>query len=481
MSLRSPHESTLDGSSVHLGPQRVGGDDPMVSALALLWSHEEPARVGEVFCLPRGAVDVPFTIGRADTAEAGGALPLVLQQLRPGSRVDTGPLRDARISRRHLGVRLVADGNLLIERLGRGAVRINGHEIDEALAAPGDIITADGRFALLYTERPASWPKAQVWPRPFRFGGPDADGLVGESPAAWELRRQIAVLALLGQHVLVHGPSGAGKERIVRALHAASPRAGRPLVSRNAATIPESLIDAELFGNLRDYPNPGMPERVGLLGEADRGTLFLDEIGELPHALQVRLLRVMDAGDYQRLGEARRRTCDLRLVGATNRDPSELKHDLLARFVHRIRAPGFDERRDDIPLLARHLAGEIARAHPELGGRSYIAAGEPLFAPELVAALVRRTYVGHVRELATIVWRGLTEGEGRLIDVTSERAPPSPPPLVAEPFTIPESLTRDEVVAALAACDGVRERAWRHLRLHSRHQLKRLLKRFDIA
>jgi transcriptional regulator with AAA-type ATPase domain len=476
---RDPHESTLGGSSIRPGG-RPDAASPTAPVLELVWSSAEPERVGELFCLPRGAVDVAFTVGRAVEPDEGGALPLVLQQLRPCSRVDTGPLRDARVSRRHVGVRLLAGGGLLVERLGRGEVTINGHAVERAIAEPGDVIEAVDRFAVLYTARPAAWPEGQAWPRPFPFGAPDRDGLVGESPATWALRRQIAAVGPLGGHVLVHGPSGSGKELVVRALHAASPRAAAPLVSRSAATLPEPLIDVELFGNVRDFPGAGALERVGLLGEADRGALYLDELGELPHPLQARLMRVMDSGEYHRLGDTRRRICDLRVYGATNRDPAALKHDLLARFTHQIRVPGLDERPDDIPLLARQMLRGVAREHPELRARFFTAEGEPRLAPGLVAALVRGAYTGHVRELAALLWRSLTEHPGPTIEAP-DRVAPGRAPKLPEPHTLPEELTREQIVAALAACDGVRELAWRHLGLQSRYQLKRLLKKFDIA
>ncbi len=137
----------------------------------------------------------------------------------------------------------------------------------------------------------------------------------------WQMRERIAFAANAGKHVLLHGESGTGKELAARALHALSSRAGKPFVSRNAATLPSGLIDAELFGSARNYPNAGMPERAGLVGQADGGTLFLDEIAEIPAEQQAHLLRVLDAdGEYQRLGEATTRRSDLVLVGATNRD-----------------------------------------------------------------------------------------------------------------------------------------------------------------
>ena len=166
-------------------------------------------------------------------------------------------------------------------------------------------------------------------------------------------------MAARREHVLVLGESGTGKELVAQAIHALGPRSGRRLVARSAATVPATLIDAELFGNAPSYPNAGMAERPGLVGEADGSTLFLDEIGELPVELQTHLLRLLDGGDYQRLGDARRRTADLRVVGATNRPTGQLKADLAARFPLRVHAPGLHERRDDVMLVARHVLREL--------------------------------------------------------------------------------------------------------------------------
>jgi DNA-binding NtrC family response regulator len=223
-----------------------------------------------------------------------------------------------------------------------------------------------------------------------------------------------------------------------------------------------------------------MPDRPGLLGEADRSTLFLDEIGELPAALQARLLRVMDCGEYQRLGEARRRTTDVRLIAATNRDPAVLKHDLLARFAVRVRVPGFAERPDDIPLIARHLVRRLLAADP--AARARLCAGdEPRLALPLVAAAVRRGYTTHARELSELLLRALAASPGATLDAPPEpAAAPSPPP-ASDDDDDPTTPTRAQLLAALERCDGVRDRAWRELGLTSRYQLKRLLKRHNIA
>ncbi len=478
---RSPHDSTLRDSSIHREPPGSEGAGPALNllALALVWSRDEPARLGEVLTLPLGAVDFPFTIGRAVESDDDGAQPLMFQQLRPASRVDTGPLRDARVSRRQLRVRLREDGALLVERLGSTPLRINGHEVAEAIVSPGDVIESVGRFILLVTQRPVDWPRAAASTTAFPFGGPDPQGIVGESVAAWALRGRIAFIAPRTEHVLVHGPSGTGKELVVRALHAASPRGATGLVARNAATIPDALVDAELFGNLRDYPNPGTPNRIGILGEADGGALFLDEIGELAHALQAHLLRVMDGGEYQRLGEAQRRVCNARFFAATNRDPGALKHDLLARFVHRIEVPGLEQRPEDVPLLARQLLRSAARDNADVRARFFVD-DEPTLASGLVAALVLHPYTTHVRELASVLWRALAASPGGAIQAPTGLALHPRPPLLA-PNVAPTDLTREQVLAALAACGGVRERAWRLLGLRSRDQLKRLLIKLDIS
>jgi len=235
------------------------------------------------------------------------------------------------------------------------------------------------------------------------FGEPDLHGIVGESPAAWRLRDRIAWAAASREHTLILGPSGSGKELAARAIHASSARARGPFIARNAATIPPSLFDAELFGNVKGYPGPGVPERPGLVGAAQGGTLFLDELGELPETSQSHLLRLLDeGGEYHPLGASSAKRSNLRVLGATNRDPACLKHDLAARLIGRLTVPGLDERRDDIPLLVRHLLRRATES-PESGST------EPAVGAGLIETLLHHPYTTHLRELHALLWKALEE------------------------------------------------------------------------
>ena len=230
-----------------------------------------------------------------------------------------------------------------------------------------------------------------------------------------------------------------------------------------------------------------MPERNGLIGAADGGTLFLDEIGELPGELQAHLLRVLDArGEYHRLGEATPRRSDFRLVAATNRERSSLKHDLASRLAVDVHAPSLAERREDIPLLARHLVLRLAERSPAAAGRFVAATAEGptvKLSAALVEHLLRRSYPGNVRELEAFLLRAMSESPGDELEAppdespalgSHEPAPQTSPPRAREP-------SRGAVRAALkAAGGGVCTEAARALGL-SRYALYRLLRKQGMA
>lgn len=437
-------------------------------ALVVLWTREEDDRAGECAPLPRPGERA--VLGRGD-----GPARLTLCRQRPGWSEPRPPLASPGVSREQL----VLVGSR-VERAGKGALRVNGREVEAADLRPGDLVEVTDRLLLLCVERPAVWSgdagRAHAW------GAPDAHGLVGESPAAWALRERVAFVARRAEHVLVRGPSGTGKEHVARALHRGSPRGKRALVARNAATIPPTLVDAELFGNVKDYPNPGMLERPGLIGEASGSTLFLDEFAELPPELQAHLLRVLDGGEYHRLGEARARTADLRLVAATNRPEAALKHDVLARLKLRVEVPGLDARPEDVPLLGRHLLAGIAASDAALAARLFPGgdpARPPRWTPALVAALVRRAWTTHVRELEALLWEALQRGGDGPLDVWDELLA-APAAAAGAAAVDPESLTREQVQACLDRHGGRQEPVWRELGLSSRFVLARLVKRWGL-
>lgn len=317
------------------------------------------------------------------------------------------------------------------------------------------------------------------------------------------------------------GESGTGKELVARTVHALSQRAGKPFLSRNAATLPSGLIDAELFGNVKNYPNPGTPERPGIIGQADGTTLFLDEIGEMPLESQAHLLRVLDAGgEYQRLGDPLSRRSRFCLVAATNRSPELLKHDVLSRFAYRTMTPTLQARREDIPLLVCHLLRGIAARHPHVASFFGPAAGGakgsqgretgqpsepawPRVAMELIDALVRWPYTLHLRELEEHLVRAVMKSRGDMLEYEPPRATSSPPRTSVEPPTIavaagdeapggrrdspPEPdrssvplVTREEVLSALERTGWIIRRAYRELGLQSRYQLYRLMDKHGI-
>ena len=461
-----------------LAASRRGAATPK-PALVIVWSAEADRRVGEVAVVRGGG---PLLLGRGGDRPDDPAPRLTWSRQRPGRTIDTEPLQDRHLSRRQLQVTARGRG-VTVELLGRGALEKNGVTAGSPVDLdPGDVLGVGGVLSLLVTSRPPVLAEARsLVGRPHRFGGPDADGFVGESPAAWAFRDRVAFVAGRQRHALITGASGTGKELAARAIHRSSPRANKAFVARNAATVPEGLFDAELFGNARNYPNPGTPARAGLVGEADGGTLFLDEIGELPESLQAHLLRVLDdGGEYQRLGEDRRRASDLRLVAATNRDPDSLKHDFLARLPLRLATPALGDRPEDVPLLLRSLAAAMGAEDPELGARFHDEEGRPRVARELVERLVRHAWTTHVRELDTLLWLAIGSSEGDVLELTAEVAAALGAPDTPATTVDPRSLTREDIVAALERCEGVQERAWRELGLRSRFALARLVKKHGI-
>jgi two-component system nitrogen regulation response regulator GlnG/two-component system response regulator HydG len=450
-------------------PYPRGHDDAPIDALVVVHCADDPERLGEVLLLPPPGGRRPLVFGRGDSSDGEFVRARLVRQ-RPGVNSETPPLESSDLSRSQLLLRSHPDGGIAVENVGKRPLVIDGQPVAGARVNAGGLLEVGRKMALLATRRPRVLPPMrQADPRVLPvFGEADAFGYVGESPEAWRLRDEIGVVAKRAEHVLLLGESGVGKEIVAQAIHALGPRSERRIVARNAAAVPSTLIDAEVFGNAANYPNAGMPERPGLVGEAHGSTLFLDEIGELPIELQAHLLRLLDQGDYQRLGDARRRTADLRLVAATNRPIQKLKEDFAARFAIRLHPPNLNDRRSDIPLVARHLV------------RSRIAP-EACLSRQLTLALVSHVYTTHVRELAGILLRAAVESRSPTIDLTLGACEMLGAP--TEPAGAPKAVRdvpREAIVESLARNGGVRERVWRELGLPNRYLLKRLMKKYGI-
>lgn len=229
--------------------------------------------------------------------------------------------------------------------------------------------------------------------------------LIGESESMQRVRQLIALVGPSDSNVLILGETGTGKELAARAVHDHSTRASGPFVPVNCGALPENLIESELFGHRKGAFTGADEHRVGLIEVANGGTLFLDEIGELPKAMQAKLLRFLESGEVRRVGENEPFRCDVRVVSATNRrldemvSAGEFREDLWFRInTFEIALPPLRNRMDDIELLARHF---LARRGTHLG------ADDPVFNPETAAMLKRHSWPGNVRELANVIEHAL--------------------------------------------------------------------------
>lgn len=235
-------------------------------------------------------------------------------------------------------------------------------------------------------------------------------GLTGRSPGMQELFSMLRRVADSQSTVLVLGESGTGKELAARAIHDNSPRKGHPFIAVNCGAIPETLIESELFGHARGAFTGAVGERAGFFEQANKGTIFLDEIGELPLAMQTKLLRVLQEREVRRVGGTSVKKVDIRVVAASNRDLSEqvkegsFREDLFYRInVVQLRIPPLRERIGDIPLLLEYLM----KKH---GGADSCAT----VSPDAMKALMTYSFPGNVRELENIVERAFVLDRNRI-------------------------------------------------------------------
>ena len=253
-----------------------------------------------------------------------------------------------------------------------------------------------------------------------RFGSADQyrnqgrfEQIIGNSPALEAVLEQVEQVAPTDSTVLIQGETGTGKELIARAIHNISSRCGRLFVKLNCAAIPFDLLESELFGHEKGAFTGAIAQKIGRFEMADKGTLFLDEVGDLPLALQPKLLRVLQEQEFERLGSARTHRVDVRLVAATNGDLANMvakgkfRSDLYYRLnVFPILLPSLRERREDIPALVAHFAQIFSRRM-----------GKQIddVSPETIAALSSHHWPGNIRELQNFIERSVILTSGNVL------------------------------------------------------------------
>lgn len=287
--------------------------------------------------------------------------------------------------------------------------------------------------------------------------------IIGQSAAVQHTVQQIQLVAATDATVLIQGESGTGKELIARAIHETSPRSRRSLIRVNCAAIPADLFESEFFGHVKGAFTGAAHDRPGRFELADGGTLFLDEVGEIPLHLQGKLLRVLQEQQFERVGEARTRHVDVRIIAATNRDlkryveEGKFREDLYFRLnVFPIESVPLRRRREDIPLLARHFLGKACTRMNKPGLKISLSQLE---------RLVQYHWPGNIRELENVIERQVILARGQALQFSELQlaSPPENKPLPRATSTLDTPVLsedalqlqqRDNILAALAQCRG---------------------------
>jgi len=311
--------------------------------------------------------------------------------------------------------------------------------------------------------------------------------IIGASPEITDVFEQVDAVADTTARVLITGDTGTGKELIAHAIHYRSGRSQKPFIRINCAALPEGILESELFGHEKGAFTGAIRQHRGKFEQAHGGTLFLDEIGEITAAVQAKLLRVLEAGELQRLGGSTTLQVDVRVISATNRDlrqevaESRFREDLYYRLnVFTVHLPALRERRGDIPLLVEHFVKRYA----EQVGRGALKVD-----PSTLQRLINYGWPGNVRELQHVIERAvILSRDGALTGVKLPEVAPSPD-AAAERSGLPEGMTlqaalmeyeRQVIIEALKRGKGVQAQAARILGI-SRSNLNYRVKRLGIS
>ena len=285
----------------------------------------------------------------------------------------------------------------------------------------------------------ASLPRSFEQPRRF-------EQLIGNSHALETALDHVKRVAPTGSTVLIQGETGTGKELIARAIHNISPRCGRPFVKLNCAAIPLDLLESELFGHEKGAFTGAIAQKLGRFEMADQGTLFLDEIGDIPQALQPKLLRVLQEQEFERLGSGRTHQVNVRLVAATHRNllemtkQGEFRSDLYYRLnVFPISLPSLRERREDIPLLVEHFVElSTRRTGRQIG----------IIPQETMDAFESYDWPGNIRELQNLIERAVILSNDGVLPNPLPSAEIKDRSILQPPSTLKEN-ERDLILRAL--------------------------------
>ena len=327
-------------------------------------------------------------------ADAGKTIQVESATIRIGTAPDCQMLlTDQTVSRHHCEIELTEEGYLLRDLASTNGVTSLAHRVREIYLQPGDVFQIGGtvlefrpleeRVEILLSERD-------------HFGK-----VLGASVKMREIFHVLEKIATKDVTILLTGETGTGKEVLAESIHEESLRRGAPFITVDCGSIPENLVESELFGHVKGAFTGATGDRIGAFEEADRGTIFLDEIGELPQEQQAKLLRVLEKKEIKRVGENESRRVDVRIIAATNRNLAEevekgtFRKDLFYRIsVVEIRIPPLRERQDDIPLLCDHILNQLA----ERSGRP-----RPRMGAEAMMLLQRHGWPGNVRELRNVL------------------------------------------------------------------------------
>src|SRR5689334_22241916 len=304
--------------------------------------------------------------------------------------------------------------------------------------------------------------------------------IIAESPAMRSVLKVVERIGPADANVLIMGENGTGKEVITRVLHSISSRRSKPLISVNVGALAEGVFESELFGHVRGAFTDAKSDRVGRFELADGGTLFLDEIGNVPLNLQAKLLRVLETGEFERVGSSRTQKVNVRLLSATNADlhaevtQGRFRQDLLFRLnTVEIRLPPLRDRLEDIPVLAEHFL----KLHRERYRRPIMG-----FTPEALDALRHHLWPGNVRELDHVVERAVLMSPGNIVtafDLALEATPDARISARLEEMSL-EDAERLLIKKALARFEGNANRAAEALGL-SRSALYRRLQKYGLG